>query len=66
MNIMSSGFLVLFYGFEEKTVVITIKEKNIVDILIKYIKELKKYGFIAANSETIDFVQKELERRKDL
>ena len=66
MNIKSSGFLVLFYGFEEKTVVITIKEKNIVDILIKYIKELKKYGFIAANSETIDFVQKELERRKDL
>ena len=63
---MSSGFLVLFYGFEEKTVVITIKEKNIVDILIKYIKELKKYGFIAANSETIDFVQKELESRKDL
>ena len=66
MNIMSSGFWVLFYGFEEKTVVITIKEKNIVDILIKYIKELKKYGFIAANSETIDFVQKELESRKDL
>ena len=66
MNIMSSSFLVLFYGFEEKTVVITIKEKNIVDILIKYIKELKKYGFIAANSETIDFVQKELESRKDL
>ena len=58
--------MVLFYGFEEKTVVITIKEKNIVDILIKYIKELKKYGFIAANSETIDFVQKELESRKDL
>ena len=62
-NIISSGLLLLLYGFEEKTVFATVKEKSVVNMIIKYIAELKKFGFIASKEETISMVEKEIEKR---
>ena len=63
-NLLSTGLILLMYGFEEKTVIMTIDEKSIADMLIKYIGELRKSGLIAGKEETISFVHNELSKRE--
>lgn len=64
LNLWTSGYMILVYDFEEKSVVITAKDKGIAGSFISYLKALEKHGIIASQEETAEYISRVLDERK--
>ena len=63
MNVWTSGYMIFLYDFEDRSVVITAKDKGIAGSIVSYIRILQKHGLIASKEETESYVDSVLNER---
>ena len=63
VNFWNNGLMIFMYDFEEKPVLLVIKDQSVTGALLSYIEEMKKCDLIRSKEESAALIMEELEKR---